>query len=55
MAHALTWLDVFTDRPLTGNGLAVVSPRRAATATAVPSDGWPAIGSSPVIIHIRLR
>lgn len=24
MAHALTWLDVFTDRPLTGNGLAVV-------------------------------
>jgi trans-2,3-dihydro-3-hydroxyanthranilate isomerase len=24
MAHALTWLDVFTDRPLSGNGLAVV-------------------------------
>ena len=24
MAHALTWLDVFTARPLTGNGLAVV-------------------------------
>src|SRR3954449_2305271 len=24
MARALTWLDVFTDRPLTGNGLAVV-------------------------------
>jgi trans-2,3-dihydro-3-hydroxyanthranilate isomerase len=24
MAYALTWLDVFTDRPLTGNGLAVV-------------------------------
>jgi trans-2,3-dihydro-3-hydroxyanthranilate isomerase len=24
MAHAVTWLDVFTDRPLTGNGLAVV-------------------------------
>jgi trans-2,3-dihydro-3-hydroxyanthranilate isomerase len=24
LAHALTWLDVFTARPLTGNGLAVV-------------------------------
>jgi len=24
MAHALTWLDVFTDRPLAGNGVAVV-------------------------------
>jgi trans-2,3-dihydro-3-hydroxyanthranilate isomerase len=24
MAHALTWLDVFTAQPLTGNGLAVV-------------------------------
>ena len=24
MSRALTWLDVFTDRPLTGNGLAVV-------------------------------
>src|ERR687890_2733237 len=24
MARALTWLDVFTARPLTGNGLAVV-------------------------------
>ena len=24
MAYALTWLDVFTSRPLTGNGLAVV-------------------------------
>src|SRR4051794_12977710 len=24
MPRALTWLDVFTDRPLTGNGLAVV-------------------------------
>ena len=24
MAHALTWLDVFTPEPLTGNGLAVV-------------------------------
>jgi trans-2,3-dihydro-3-hydroxyanthranilate isomerase len=24
MAHRVTWLDVFTDRPLTGNGLAVV-------------------------------
>src|SRR3954447_7609799 len=24
MAHALTWLDVFTARPLSGNGLAVV-------------------------------
>jgi trans-2,3-dihydro-3-hydroxyanthranilate isomerase len=24
MAHAVTWLDVFTARPLTGNGLAVV-------------------------------
>ena len=24
MSHAVTWLDVFTDRPLAGNGLAVV-------------------------------
>ena len=24
MAHRLTWLDVFTSRPLAGNGVAVV-------------------------------
>ena len=35
--------------------LAAVSPRARATATAVPSDGWPANGISPLIIQMRWR
>jgi trans-2,3-dihydro-3-hydroxyanthranilate isomerase len=35
MAHALTWLDVFTAKPLTGNGLAVVHDADAVTDAAM--------------------
>jgi trans-2,3-dihydro-3-hydroxyanthranilate isomerase len=35
MAHALTWLDVFTARPLTGNGLAVVHDADGVTEAAM--------------------
>jgi trans-2,3-dihydro-3-hydroxyanthranilate isomerase len=35
MAHALTWLDVFTSRPLTGNGLAVVHDADGLDAAAM--------------------
>ena len=31
------------------------SPRSSATATAVPSDGWPANGISSAGVQIRLR
>jgi trans-2,3-dihydro-3-hydroxyanthranilate isomerase len=35
MAHALTWLDVFTAQPLTGNGLAVVHDADDVTGAAM--------------------
>ena len=35
MAHALTWLDVFTARPLTGNALAVVHDADGVTDAAM--------------------
>jgi trans-2,3-dihydro-3-hydroxyanthranilate isomerase len=35
MAHALTWLDVFTAEPLTGNGLAVVHDADGVTDAAM--------------------
>jgi trans-2,3-dihydro-3-hydroxyanthranilate isomerase len=35
MPSALTWLDVFTDRPLTGNGLAVVHDADAVSDAAM--------------------